>query len=310
MRKVKCAGRGNHNVQLSIIHYPFYLLFALFVPLAVSAQKTTTVSGKYVYTVSDNDNITLKDAKRKCIELAKAQAIKNAFGEMITSDVIDSNAETNGEASSSYYWENTVAMARGEWLADIKPPVLNVDYVDGKLVFIAEVVGKAREIIQAKADLKWSVLKDDSGEKIVTSSFISGERVYLKFRAPADGYLAVYLIVGDDETSCLLPYPKDAFGRFAVRGGRDYVLFDKERDPTAPFYKLNTTRPQEDNQLVVIWSPNPFTKCNDITGDARHPNSLSTHDFQKWLLKCQRQDHDMVVDKKWIKIHKPAVNKH
>ena len=277
-------------------------------PLATSAQKTTTVTGKYIYTISDNDNITLKDAKEKCIKLAKAQAIKNAFGEIITSDVIDSNAETNGEASSSYYWENTVEMARGDWLYDTKPTVLNVEYTNGNLVFTAEVTGKVREVIQAKADLKWDILKENSGEKITTSDFITGERMFLKFRAPADGYLAVYLMVGDDETSCLLPYPKDALGRYAVKGGRDYVLFDKERDPMAPSYKLTTKRLQEKNQIVVIWSPNPFTKCNDITGDAQHPNSLSTHDFQKWLLKCQRQDRDMVFDKKWITIHKPSVS--
>ena len=285
-----------------------FLAFALLLTLEATAQKTSNVSGKYVYTISDNDNITLKDAKMRCIELAKADAIKKTFGEMITSDVIDYNSEINGEAANSYYWENTVAMARGEWLADTKTPVINVEYVDGKLVFTAEVWGKAREIIQAKADLNWSVLKEESGEKITTTSFISGDRVFLKFRAPADGYLSVYLIVGDDETSCLLPYPKDALGRYFVRGGRDYILFDKERDPMSPFYRLNTNRPVEDNELVVIWSPNPFTKCNDITGDARHPNSLSTRDFQKWLLRVQRQDHDMVVDKRRIKIQRPAIS--
>jgi hypothetical protein len=60
----------------------------------------------------------------------------------------------------------------------------------------------------------------------------------------------------------------------------------------------------EDNQFVVIFSPNPFTKCNDITGDAKHPNSLSTFDFQKWLLRAQRADSDMIVDKRWVKIRK------
>jgi hypothetical protein len=81
------------------------------------------------------------------------------------------------------------------------------------------------------------------------------------------------------------------------------MFFDKEVNPQAIHIKMKTKRRLEDNQLVIIYSPNPFTKCNDITGDKLHPNSLSTHDFQKWLLKCQREDRDMVVNKKWIKIY-------
>ncbi len=279
-----------------------FTLFLLFAALGLQAQRVEEVTGKYTYVVTENDDITLREAKRKCLELAKAAAIKAQFGELITSDVIDSNVETNGEESSSYFWENTVAMARGEWLGDTEKPTIDVNYENGHLVFSAEVWGRAREIIQSKTDLKWEIQKDGNEKKVTTASFDSGERVYVRFRSPASGYVAIYLIVGDDETSCLLPYPRDPTGRFEVKGGNDYIFFDKEEDPQAFHYKLKTKRRQEDNQLVIIYSPNPFTKCNDITGDKLHPNSLSTHDFQKWLLKCQREDRDMVVNKKWIKI--------
>lgn len=286
------------------------LFLSLLTPTMVMAQRTATVQGTYTYVVGDNDNITLREAKLKCVELAKADAIKTEFGELITSDVIDTNVETNGEASSSYFWENTVAMAKGDWLGDTKAPEISVTYVNGKLIFHANVWGKAREIIQAKADLKWSILKDGNDQKVETTSFNSGERIYMKFRSPSAGYLAVYLIVGDDETSCLLPYRRDPDGMQPVRSGKDYLFFEKEADPLATYYKLSTKREVEDNQLVVIYSPHPFTKCNDITGDERHPNSLSTHDFQKWLLKCQRADRNMVVVKKWVKIRKANTGNH
>ena len=141
-----------------------------------------------------------------------------------------------------------------------------------------------------------------TSKKVATSQYNSGERIYMKFRAPADGFLAVYLIVGDDEANCLLPYPKDSDGRFSISGGKDYNLFDKELDPAAANYKLTTNRPLEDNQLVIIYSPHPFVKCNDISRDPRHPNVINTHDFQKWLLRIQRQDRDMVVEKKYVRI--------
>lgn len=271
--------------------------------LVTQAQREEEVSGSYTYVLSENDGITLKEAKHMCIELAKAAAIKEKFGELITSDVIDSNVETNGESSTSYYWENTVAMAKGDWLGDTEKPQLDIKYEDDKLIFTAEVKGRAREIIQSKIDLKWEIMKDGLTMRKKTSVFESGERIFVNFRSPADGYVAIYLILGDDVTQCLLPYPKDTDGRFEVKAGREYMFFDKEEDLTAVPWKLSTKRRLENNQLVIIYSPNPFTKCNDKSVDKMHPNTLNTHDLQRWLLKCQREDRDMVVNKKWVKIY-------
>lgn len=280
----------------------FLLILMLSLSVKVMAQREANVSAVYTYIIGDNDDISLKKAKMKCVELAKAEAIKREFGELITSDVIDTNVETNGESSSSFFWENTVAMAKGEWLSDNKPAVLNMEYKNGHLIITAEVWGHVREIIQGKTDVKWDVLKDSGGKRVPATIFNSGERFYVNFSTPASGYVAVYLIVGDDETFCLLPYQKDMDGKVPVTASVGYTFFDKELDASAHYYRLTTKRPVEDNELVLIYSPNPFTKCNDITGDARHPNSLSTHDFQKWLLKSQRVDKDMFVDKKWVKI--------
>ena len=279
-----------------------FLLF-LAVPIVALGQRTADVHGKFTYTIGDNDHITLREAKHKCLELAKAEAIKEAFGELITSDVIDSNAETNGESTSSFFWENTVAMAKGDWMMDTQPPSIQVEYADGKLTFIAEVWGKAREIVPSNTDLKWTVMKDDNGSKKETASFNSGERVYVNLQAPADGFVAIYLVLGDNETCCLLPYRNDPSGRYPVRSGKEYEFFDKSISPQAVNYKLNTSLPLEYNQLVIIYSPFPFTKCIDNVGDRRHPNSLNTREFQKWLLNCQRKDRDMVVQKKWLEIH-------
>ena len=271
-------------------------------PVMMHAQRVEEVNGKYTYTIGDNDHITLREAKHKCIELAKAEAIKKVFGEIVTSDVIDSNAETNGEATSSFFWENTVAMAKGDWLMNTKEPEIEVEYNDGKLTFKAEVWGKVREITPPSTDLKWTVMKGGDAGKVETTQFNSGERVYVNFQSPADGFVAIYLVLGENETCCLLPYRNDPSGRYPVRSGKEYEFFDKEVNQTAVNYNLKTKQPLEYNQLVIIYSPFPFTKCIDNVGDRRHPNSLNTREFQKWLLNCQRKDRDMVVQKKWIEI--------
>lgn len=284
-----------------------FILFFLSISMMGLAQRETSVHGKSVYVVSDNDHLTLREAKNKCIEKAKAEAVKAEFGEQVMTDVIDSNVESEGAAAGSYFWENTAATAKGEWLGDTKAPKIDVEYVNGDLVFSAEVWGVAREIVQSKTDLDLDIMKDISGKKGNATSFEKGERIYLHFRAPADGYLAVYLTVGNGKTSCLLPYPKDSDGRFPIKNGVDYHLFDKEEDPIAQYYRMSTKHRQEVNQLVVIYSPNAFTKFNAKEGNAKLIESVDTSDFEKWLLKCQRSDRDMVVVRKWLRIHNSSL---
>lgn len=285
------------------IHAFISIFFLSSITAVAQTPREEIVSAEYTYTVRDNENITFGEAKRKCIELAQAEAIRNKYGEIITSDFIDSRVNKDGESSDSYYWENTVARAKGVWLGNSEGfPKFDVAYSDGFIVFTAKVQGLAREIIQSTIDLKWSIMKDGINDRVTAETFDSGERFYVNFRSPADGYVAVYLLEGDDVTSCLLPYSKDPDGRCPVKAGRDYVFFDKNTDPYAPHYVLKTKYAQENNQLIIIYSPNSFTKCNDKVTEKNRPRSLNTSEFQKWLLGCQRMDNDMVVNKKWIKI--------
>ena len=279
---------------------PHLILLMLFATGVLRAQRQEQVTGSYRYILGENDDITLRDAKEKAIQLARAEAIKSVFGEMITSDVIDTQEDTGGEASQSYFWENTVAMAKGDWLGDTKEPDIRVTYEAGKLSFDVTVWGEAREIVQSKTDIRWSVMGESSQTE--TLRFHNKDRILVRFSTPVEGYVAVYLITQDDETACLLPYPNSSTGLCLVRAGQSITFFDKGFDSSARHYRLTTSHATEQNQLVLIFSPNKFTRCTDISRDPRHPNVLTTHDFQKWLLRSQRSDRDMMVDKKWVTI--------
>jgi len=267
-----------------------------------NAQRVATVSGKYDYYLGENDNVTIKDAKIKAVELAKAEAIKSEFGVLVASDYINTEVGVNDEFSS-YYITDTSASVKGEWLGDEDDPQVTISVGEnGDLCFSAIVKGKAREITRATTDIKWKVQKDVGGKKTDADTFNSGERFFVNFKSPSDGYVAIYLITGDDETACLLPYRKDTRGRVSVRGGQEYNFFDKSIDPQASYYKLSTKMEAESNQLVVLYSPNPFTKCTDTSRDPLHPNVLKSKDFAKWLLKAQRADNELVVNRRWVKI--------
>lgn len=274
----------------------------LIAPFTCNAQRIESVHGTATLSLSDNDNITLKEAKIKCVEKAKIEAIKKEFGELVWSDFLVSTREVNDEISSTYI-EDASSSVKGEWLNDEREPVINIDYDGKNLNFTAEVWGKAREIVRARTDVKWCVLKDIEGKKIGSEHFDNGERFFIKFKSPNDGYVAIYLITSDKETACLLPYRKDNSGRFKIKGGKEYVFFDRDEDPNASYYKLRTDQPQEMNQLVMIYSPHPFSKCTDKSVDSRHPNVIEMKDFAKWLLKNQRADKEMMVNRTWVTIN-------
>ena len=288
------------------------LWLALFLSASIAslAQKTVDVHGKATYVVGEHDNITLGEAKLRCIEWAKTDAIEQAFGKRISSNIVDTNISstgTEGTVESSYFWMSTEAMSLADWLGDTRDPEISVEYVRGELFFTAEVWGKAREIVQAKADLKWKILKEVGEKRIETDAFATGERMYIDFRAPADGYIAAYLIQSNSsEATCLLPYRTDTSGRFAVKGGTTYTHFDKLARPAAPYHiNLTTDQPFEMDGIVIVYSPNAFTKAGDQAGEGRQLNTLDARAFRNWLKKTQLADREMVVETRWVKITNP-----
>lgn len=286
------------------------VVLSLFIVLAagVRAQKPVSVNGKATFELNDNDNITLMEAKIKCIENAKIEALKKEFGTIVVSDDVASEKEVNN-SFTSYYLSEVSSSVKGQWLADEREPEINIEYIDGKLIFTVEVWGKAREVVRANTDIQWRIQRDVGGVKLDSDKFDSGERFFISVKSPADGYIAIYLLDSGNETACLLPYRKDNAGRYRIKGGKEYLFFDKATDPNATYYKFNTNLLQEHNQLVMIYSPNPFTKCTDMNVDPRHPNVINQVDFAKWLLKNQRADIEMVIERRWVVINGTIDNK-
>ena len=105
------------------------LWLMLCLPMLAEAQKVVDVHGKGTYVVGENDNITLTEAKLRCLEWAKTDAIEKAFGKSITSNIIDTNVSSSGAegtVESSFFWMNTEAMSRGDWLGDTRDPEITV----------------------------------------------------------------------------------------------------------------------------------------------------------------------------------------
>lgn len=272
---------------------------------AATAQKTENVHGVFAYTVGENEKFSLTELKHKCLIGAQNEAIKNTFKERISSTTNMVDASINGHDVSSFYDEVTLS-STAEWIGDTQAPVFTINYIGGQLTFQAEVWGEAREISNAKTELDWATLCNGTTAAYQSTSFKHRDHLYIRLRTPVSGYVAIYLLDSSSKQACcMLPYTSNTTGQHAVKAGREYVFFDKERDPEATPLTLTTRDELEIDQVILIFSPNPFTKNVDDGSRRRQLGRQSLEDFEKWLRKLRKQDPEMVIDRStWLTITK------
>ena len=249
------------------------------------------------------------------IEQARVQALAEEFGTLIDETVFTTRKNEDGKSSVNMLaiGESTV---KGEWLQDTSDPETHVAYLDGFLMVTARVWGLARYIESVPVDINVKVLKNGTLDRYDYhgEQFRSGDELYLSFKTPAQGYLAIYLMDEKGNAYCMLPYAADTDGMFEVKANKPYVLFSSnhsDNDVVCDEYVLTTEKELERDMLYVIYSPNAFVKANDDASDEKVmvdneeldlPRQLSYKDFQHWLLRNRRRDRQMQVVVKPIEI--------
>ncbi len=281
------------------------ILAFLSIVSAVHAQKLKTVTGTYTYHAPEN--VTLEEAKRTALERAQLSAIADAFGTVVSQSNSTILTNENGR-SDSHFLSLGGSEVKGEWIETTKEPHYTISYEQGMLVVTVTVSGRVREIVTSSIDIVAKVLRNGTEEKFESSEFRNGDDMYLYFKSPVDGYLAVYLL---DETTqqvfCLLPYRASGEGAYRIEHDRPYILFSAKDEPTDPSivdeYTLTCTRSTEFNDLYIIFSPNPFTKVNSSDSmNEVQPRQLEYEEFAKWLKKLRKIDIQVISTKKAILI--------
>lgn len=276
-------------------------IMALFAAESAAAQKI--ISGSYVYRVPEN--ISLNEARHRAVEKARVQALADTFGTIV--DMTNYTSIRNStDASSVDMISISESEVKGEWLADVDEPVCDVDFEDGQLIVTAKVKGKAREIKTAAIDFQAKVLRNGIENRHESYEFVSGDDLYMSFRSPISGYLAVYLWDGGKNAYCLVPYSSQAEGCFEVKAGKGYVLFSSKSagneisSNLVDEFNVTCSQANEMNMIYVLFSPNMFTKAmSDNDGGLQEMDFKS---FQKWLLRVRAQDEHMQVERKTIMI--------
>ncbi len=249
--------------------------------------QTRDVWGTYTY-YSDPSQ-SFKAAKAAAIQHARTQVLAQEFGTLLTQSTLQQEAMKNGE-ENSYFMQLSEAEVKGEWLGDLRTPLVSHQTADdGVTTFTVTVWGKVRAINNESVDFTVLALRNGKELRHASTDFLEGDDLNLYFKSPIDGYVAVYLIDESATAYCLLPTASDEDGRQPVTHGNEYVFLDDVYvtcdDPHAEY-----------NRLYILFSPNPFTKPVD---DQRHtkdrllPRQLSYKDFTQWMIKTRSRDKRM-----------------
>lgn len=271
------------------------------------AQRVVDVCGEYTYYDHGGD-VTPNEAKQIALLRARNAALVERFNETVYQSNTTVVSNRNGESGIDFYSIGG-SDARGIWIEDSEEPKFSTSYEQGMLVVKASVCGKAKEIVSAGVMIDARVLRNGTSTKNESADFKSGDDMFLYFRTPTAGYLAVYLLERDNKiVYCLLPYRNSTKGIVQVEGDKDYVFFHRDHDKLEERriideYTLTAEKDVEYNDIYIIFSPQPFYKASSTaSSDELIPKELSFENFNKWMVQCLTKDSEMVVEKRLIKV--------
>lgn len=267
-----------------------------------TAAKTKKVTAEYIYHLPEN--VSPDEAKSIAEQRAKAQAIADEFGAIVTQNssiVID----THGEESTTDFLSIGGSELKGEWVEDTSAPIFEYITDGEELALKVTVKGVIREIEGCRVPFDVKILRNGTTAADETDRFMSGDDMYLSFNSPTAGYVAVYLIDAESKAYCLLPYQSQSDGYFRTKANHSYLFFhpdhaDGIEKEIIDEFVLDTVKDRERNRILTIFSPNCFFKAADSQNDKAMPRNLPYKDFQKWLSNVRKKDTSLSISEKAI----------
>lgn len=282
------------------------MLYMCIFPCTMTAQRLKKVCGEYTYYAEAHES--QNDAYNKALEGARNNALGKEFGTKISQTTTQEESSDDG-VEHSFFAQLSTLEVEGEWIEDVGEPVYNVSVINNQIVVKCTVCGRARKKSNRTIEFEATVLRAYPELQNADVHFRDKERIFLHFQAPANGYIAVYLVDEAHTASCLLPYSRDNDGQQKVKGGKDYIFFSRdkaevEENRIVDQYTLNSIGEIERNMVYIIFSKKPFTKAVDYHVTDLLPRQLSYDEFIHWLHRQQAHDPEMGLKRIHIEIKK------
>lgn len=274
------------------------------------AQEECKVKVTYQYPMDEHE--TMAQAKYNALSRAKIKAIADKFGTIIAKQDMSVMDEINGKTTDAYY-SLSIDEVRGEWVKTIGEPKYDFQVIGGDQFWIVTVEGIIRKIEESGLDFTVACLRNGYEMKFASQEFKEGDDVYTYFKAPASGYLALFLL--EELTQivyCTLPYKAMDIGTYPVKHDKPYIFFSPQKnadknivaDEDVDEYNVSLDYPVEIYTLYAIYSTHNFTKplMEDgklVFGGVEYdvPRHIDVKKFNSWLSACRAKDKDMAVKK-------------
>ena len=248
------------------------------------------------------------ETEKRAEERATVDALERAFGKAIiqgnSTYIENTNSGTKVETHTGFnmisntYVKGEVIEVLDKKFDEVKgTKIINNKTVEFSVIRCTIKV-KAREYEEPPIEFTTTVLGCEN-IKCQTTSFKNNDQLYVSFKTPYPGYIAIYI---DDSknASLLLPYEanRDKFpGGFQVESGKDYIFFsktqkDKNIDVVPDELQLFTESMQELNRIFILFSKTPIVlaevkQMHTIDPDVHIPYSTPSELFQEWIVKSK-----------------------
>jgi hypothetical protein len=260
------------------------------------SQKTLVSKGESKIRIEKD--WTENDAILKARESAIINAIETAFGSVVVEgNTLYVSNEQTGKTNKSDVIFNSISniLVNGEWIKTLEETYSFLQEDDYRWI-VFKVTGEVRELKKIPFSPEVHTLTCNQ-LKCSTEVFNSGQELILYFKAPKDGFVAVYL---DDnkQTQKLLPYTMQANqSTFSVEADKEYYFFysdKKNQNGKVDEIELFTDKKIEQNRMFVLYSESDFSKPILSETTSNHNNELyklppfmASGSFQIWLQKSR-----------------------
>lgn len=263
------------------------------VPGVLAADKgLRNVEGEYSYYVPRH--ISRNQAEQIALERARIGAIAREFGTAMSMATTQTTLSQSGGSESDDFYMSASSLVKGEWVETIGSPIFSIRLENDDIVISCRVKGKARAINQAHADLDVHLLKNSTAPDAESSHFLSGDKLFLSFASPVNGYLTVYLEGANHVVYRMLPFFGEKKTSTPVEADKHYFFFASTEGDSEQY--VMTAEGTEHNNVYIIFSPNEYIKPIDRSPrEEQALRELSLEDFRKWIQRVQTLDPKLQV---------------
>ena len=274
------------------------------------AQKVFNVKGTYTFMV--RDDLTLAENKEMAIRMAKVQAVKDQFGEVLiqgnSTYLLSSNSDKPQENKQLYLFSSE-SILNGEYLRDTEPPKTKT-YSDaqGKL-WVEALVHGAATALEHREPTFTAKLATCPKESCVTNQFIHGQDFLVQFQAGRSGYLYVFLDdVVANKSQLVFPVNNEQLRILSepyFEANEQVWLFDGGSQHSKSPYSIvadlassNGELTEKLDKIYFIFSPQPlklppFRSSESSSTEWAQLDEMPVVEFQTWLHKLRAINKDL-----------------